>query len=215
MFYKGKEVRRLGRHSSDLHGFGGQVREELSKHIPSRRGLKVLEVGTGFANTTEFLARTLPAGDRIWTLDPSASVLRKAKALLRSDGFDSNIEFVRGTIDRTDFRDGFFDTVISVMTLHHLKGLASALAEMARVTSGSGIILLVDYHPKAAHELEFRFEHKESDFFSPLDVAAALRGKSFATSSFDFGLWYLVRAERGVPPRPSIRADTKRIQMRN
>ncbi len=211
MFYKGKEVKGLGRGNSDLHGFGGQVREELSEHIPTDKGLKVLEVGTGFANTTAFLARTLPAEGRVWTLDPSAGVLRKAKKSLKALGLDSRVEFVHGSIDRTDFQDGYFDIVISVMTLHHLEDLHRALSEMTRVVSAHGSILLVDYGPRATHELKFRLEHRESDFFSPRDVVTALRGQGFAASSLDFGLWYLVKARaKRIPPGHLARAGNHR-----
>lgn len=52
MYYKSKEVKKLGHDCSDLQGFGEQIRRELSKRLPQDRDVKVLDVGTGFAITT-------------------------------------------------------------------------------------------------------------------------------------------------------------------
>jgi SAM-dependent methyltransferase len=196
MFYKGREVKALGRHNSDLHGFGDKVRNELSTRIPRDRDVRVLDVGTGFATTAEFLARTLSKESRIWTLDPSPTVLKKARAAMKAKGLDSRVEFIRGSMDRVDLPDEFFDFLVSVMTLHHMKELHTPIGEMARVLGNRGRVLLVDYSPEAAHELEFRVEHREKDFFQASDVAATLNEEGFRTKTSDFGLWYLVEGTR-------------------
>ena len=200
MFYKGKKVRGLGSHNSDFFGFGDMIRAELSSRIESSTGLRVLDVGTGFAVTAEFLSKTLSSAS-IWTLDPSASVLGKARATLKSKGLASRMEFVQGSIDHTRFPDGLFDLVVSVMALHHLKDLDIAVAEMGRITGESGQILLVDYTPRAAHDLDFRVEHREEDFFSARRVSVALQREGFETQASLFGLWYIVDAHRGRPSR--------------
>jgi len=196
MHYKGKEVKELGQNHSDLQGFGEQIRMELSKRIPHGKDVKALDVGTGFAITTEFLARTLSNGSRIWTLDPSGGVLKHAKDHLRAKGLDSRIEFMHGSIDRVDLPDGFFDILVSAMVLHHVKDLNQAMNEMARVVGGQGRILIVDYNPSAANKLKFKAEHRERDFFPAKDVAIALKSLGFSVESADFGLWYLVEGKR-------------------
>jgi SAM-dependent methyltransferase len=196
MFYKGREVKELGRHNSDLHGFGDRVRNELSRRIPLDRDVKILDVGTGFATTTEFLARILSKKSRIWTLDPSATVLKKARAVMKANGLDSRVEFIHGSMNRVDIPDEFFDVLVSVMALHHMKELHTPIGEMARVLGDRGRALLVDYSPEAAHELEFRAEHREQDFFQAKDVAATLSEEGFRTKTSDFGLWYLVEGRK-------------------
>ncbi len=195
MYYKGRQIRELGRTNSDLHGFGDSIRQELSKRLPAG-ALKALDVGTGFGITTEFLARNLSPDSVIWTLDPSAEVLERARESLRGKRLASRIRFVHGSLGTPKLRSGFFDLLVSVMVLHHLEDLPSTVAEMARILGDSGLILIVDYSPKASHELEFKVEHREEDFFKASEVAAELRRRGFATRVSDFGLWYLVEGRR-------------------
>jgi ubiquinone/menaquinone biosynthesis C-methylase UbiE len=192
LFYKGKKIRGSIGPSSDLHGYGGRIREELSKHIAPVTDLRVLDVGTGLAGNAEFLARRLTKGSRIWTLDPSREVLSKARTALRAERLSAKVEFVRGTIDRVEFEDEFFDIVVSVMALHHMSELRPAIAEMVRVLRTDGKILLADYKPRAADELEFRSVHHAGDFFSMNEVKSVLGNQGIVTDASDFDLWYLV-----------------------
>lgn len=192
MYYKGKKTREPIGPSSDLHGYGGQIREELSKRIDLERDLRVLDVGTGLAGNAEYLARHLSKGSRIWTLDPSGEVLSKAKIALTAQSLSSKVEFVQGSIDRVDFEDGFFDIVVSVMALHHMIELRPAICEMVRVLRTDGRILLADYKPRAAKELEFRSVHRARDFFTANEVKSVLRSEKIVTEISDFDLWYLV-----------------------
>lgn len=196
MFYKGKKIRGSIGPSSDLHGYGGQIREELSRHIDLETDVRVLDVGTGLAGNTEFLARRLSKGSRVWTLDPSGEVLGKARKALRAKRLSSKIEFVQGSIDRVDFEDGFFDIVVSVMALHHMTGLQPATGEMVRVLRTDGKILLADYKPRAADELVFRSVHHARDFFTADEVRSVLLSENIVTEISDFDLWYLVKGTK-------------------
>jgi ubiquinone/menaquinone biosynthesis C-methylase UbiE len=198
VYYKGKEVSELGHghDGSDLHGFGEQIRVELSKRIPRDEEVKVLDVGTGFAMTTEFLARTLSKGSRIWTLDPSSEVLQHAREKLETKGLATRVEFVCGSVDHIRFHDGYFGLVLSVMMLHHVEGAPKGLREMARVVRAGGRIVVVDYSPDAASELEFRARHARQDFLPMSEVDKVLATNGFAVKSSDFGRWYLVDGRR-------------------
>jgi ArsR family transcriptional regulator len=179
-----------------LHGFGEQIRVELSKRVPRDAEVKVLDVGTGFAMTTEFLVRTLSRGSGIWTLDPSSEVLQHAREKLEAKGLATGVEFVRGGVDTMRFHDGFFDLVLSVMMLHHVEDPRNGLSEMARVVGAKGRIVVVDYSPEAAGKLRFRAKHAKQDFTPMSEVAKMLATRGFAVESSDFGQWYLVDGKR-------------------
>jgi ubiquinone/menaquinone biosynthesis C-methylase UbiE len=107
-------------------------------------------------------------------------------------GLSSKVEFVQGTIDTVEFENDFFDMVVSVMALHHMSELGPAIVEMVRVLRTDGKILLVDYKPRAANELEFRSVHHARDFFTESEVESVLRNEKIITETSGFDLWYLV-----------------------
>src|SRR5579883_2480920 len=117
---------------SDLHGFGEVIRGELSEHIPRDESLDVLDVGTGFGISIEFLARRLSKRSVIWTVDPSREVLARAKEAT-DKSLAGRLRFAVASAEKLAFEDESFDIVVSVMVLHHIEKLQPALAEMARV----------------------------------------------------------------------------------
>lgn len=197
MFYKGEKLKELMGSHFDLQGLGPYVRKELASRLP-HNDVRVLDVGTGSAGNAEFLARSLSKKSRIWTLDPSPEVLAEAKKTLATKGLSSKIEFVRADASETSLQSGFFECVVSVMTLHHIEDLRPAVREMMRVLKGDGKILLVDYKPEAADKLHFAFRHAESDFFASSMVADILRSEGAEVVTHDFDSWYLTEATKSV-----------------
>jgi ubiquinone/menaquinone biosynthesis C-methylase UbiE len=207
LFYKGEKVAAASS-NTDLHGHGEEIRRELGRRIPRERELKVLDVGTGFGINVAFLARWLSQGSSVWTVDPSKDVLRDVRATLKAEVARRRVHFVEATADHLDFSSGYFDFVVSVMVLHHIQDLQPALREMARVLKPGGMIIVVDYKPRAAHELEFMTRHEESDFFDPATVVKGIGEHGMVGRVGDFGVWYLVEAKkrRSRAPRPEARA---------
>jgi ubiquinone/menaquinone biosynthesis C-methylase UbiE len=208
--YKGEKMA-VASCNSDLHGYGEAIRGELGRRIPRSRKLKVLDVGTGFGINVAFLAGWLSKGSAVWTVDPSKEVLADVKASLDEESARL-VRFAVATADDLDFEDGFFDCVVSVMVLHHIERLQPALKEMARVLKPGGRLVVVDYKPQAAHQLEFRSRHEEADFFRPEAVVEGIARLGMKGAPRDFGVWYLVEARKGRPiaPRPAARARRAR-----
>jgi len=198
-YYKGHK-QGASSSNTDLHGYGEAIRGELKKRIP-RRKLKVLDVGTGFGINAAFLARWLPQGSEVWTVDPSKEVLAKVEKALAEEGL-RGVRFAEASADDLDFPGGYFDSVVSVMVLHHIEGLQPALKEMARVLRPGGTLAIVDYKPVASHELEFTTRHDEADFFEPAAVVKGIGRAGMAGRSHDFGVWYLVEAKKARPSGP-------------
>jgi ubiquinone/menaquinone biosynthesis C-methylase UbiE len=190
LYHKGKKVEKHVT-GTDFHGYGETIRNEVKRLLPSGQ-LKVLDVGTGFGTNVTFLAKNLPQGSKIWTIDPSSEILAEVKQKL--GGAASNVEFVRASAEKLDFPDGFFDLAVSVMVFHHMKDLGAAVEEIARVTRKGGKFIVVDYKPEASHELHFQSRHVESDFFKLKDVEKAIKSHNMSLKIKDFGLWYLAEA---------------------
>ncbi len=178
----------------DFHGYGKEIRKELRKRIPSRRKVKVLDVGTGVGQNATFLARHLSSNSEIWSIDPSGEVLASARTALGKKA--SRIRFVQASADKLDFADSSFDVVVSVMVMHHIEDPQAVLKELTRVLKSGGRLLVVDYKPEAAHELEFQSRHQEQDFFEPTMIGATVEKLGLANKAEDFGLWYLVDARK-------------------
>jgi len=198
VYKKGKKVEAPVGTGCDFHGYGEEIRRQLESRIPRKKGVKILDVGTGFGINVEFLARLLPLGEKkIWSVDPSEEVLDNAKKKIQESipELAADIEFVHGSADKISFEDGFFDAVINVMVLHHIEHLEESLREMTRVTKSGGKCILIDYAPEA-HKLEWTNPHYESDFFKPEGVKSCLTKLGMAAKLETFGLWYLIEATK-------------------
>jgi ubiquinone/menaquinone biosynthesis C-methylase UbiE len=197
--YKGEKMA-VASSNTDLHGYGEAIRKELAKRIPAGRKLKALDVGTGFGINAAFLAKRLPEGSEVWTVDPSREVLASVAASLGADA--RRVNFAVASADALKFEGGYFDVVVSVMVLHHIEKLQPALTEMARVLKQGGSLLLVDYNPAASRKLEFKTRHEAKDFFTPKAVAAGMKEVGLPGKVSDHGVWYLVEAKKASARRP-------------
>ncbi|RPJ77366.1 MAG: class I SAM-dependent methyltransferase, partial [Desulfobacteraceae bacterium] len=60
----------------DFFGHGSEIRAALSSRLPTLP-VRALDVGTGFGRNAVFLARQLPAGSHVWSVDPSDDSLAR------------------------------------------------------------------------------------------------------------------------------------------
>jgi SAM-dependent methyltransferase len=108
-------------------------------HCRDGRGL---DVGCG---TGALAARLTAAGYKMTGVDPSQGMLD----VLRSRAPD--VQAVQGSGTSLPFPDGSFDLVLSVAVMHHVADAGDVrrtLAEMVRVASPSGRILIWDHNPR-------------------------------------------------------------------
>jgi SAM-dependent methyltransferase len=120
------------------HYLGKRVRFVL-EHCPPGRGL---DVGCG---TGALAARLSAAGYEMTGVDPSGGMLD----VLRSRA--PEVRAVKGSGRSLPFPDDSFDLVLSVAVMHHVaaaEDVRRTLAEMVRVASPSGRILVWDHNPR-------------------------------------------------------------------
>ena len=94
-----------------------------------------LDLGCGTGGLTFLLSRKT----RVVGVDVSAAMLQHAERAARG-----TVRLVQGSAFRLPFRDGVFGNVASAFVLRNLDDLPAAFAELARVTSPSGNIALLD-----------------------------------------------------------------------
>ncbi|MCX6551608.1 MAG: class I SAM-dependent methyltransferase [Acidobacteria bacterium] len=145
-----QEVLRLRRENFDTHG------NEIGQLVPGRSWaawaralghllprLDVADLGCGEGRLTIEAARWAA---RVYGVDRSPLVLRRARALARKQGL-TNIVWKRGEIERVPLKDASVDVALLSQALHHAGDPARGVAEGARVLRPGGRLLLLELRP--------------------------------------------------------------------
>lgn len=98
----------------------------------------VADIGCGTGNAAEVLA---PLVAKVIAIDQSDAML--AAAQKRLEGV-TNVEFLRGDVEKLPLKNASVDAAVCVLVLHHIEDPTVACAEMARVLKPGGVCLIVD-----------------------------------------------------------------------
>jgi len=105
----------------------------LERLLPAQ-GRRLIEIGAGFGR----LADLYQGYDEIILLDYAKSQLRQAQERLGNQGFI----YVAGDLYNLPLADTAVDTAVTVRVLHHVKDLAAAFAQIARILRPGGTYVL-------------------------------------------------------------------------
>lgn len=119
-----------------------RLAEDVLEFVRPRGDERALDVGTGAGALALALA---PLVREVVGLDPVPELLELARARALP-----NTRFVEGDGTALPFPDGSFDLAGTHRTLHHVGLAERVLAEMTRVTSVGGRLLVVDQLAPAA-----------------------------------------------------------------
>lgn len=112
--------------------------EQVSKYLPSasRRPMRVLDIGCG---TGDLMRQLQPHFGEVHGCDPSAAMVRRAGS--RAVQMTSRL--------RLPFEDNVFDIAVCACVYHHILPdlRPSHLAEIRRVLSNSGILVIFEHNP--------------------------------------------------------------------
>ena len=131
----------------------GEAWSELAEHtLAGMHGCRrLLDVGCGTGRFAVLARERL--GGKVWGVDPSAEMLRQARARPDTRG----IGWKQAAAERLPFQDGWFDAAHMHLVVHALADRAAALGEIARVLSADGRLAIATF----AHE------HFEGFFLNP------------------------------------------------
>ena len=102
----------------------------------------ILEVGTGKGHFTITLAQQ---GYHLTSVDVSEAEQQYAVSNARRLGLDKSIDFQVQDAEQLNFIDKTFETILSVNALHHFSQPLKVMAELRRVLSSGGKIVLSDF----------------------------------------------------------------------
>jgi SAM-dependent methyltransferase len=114
--------------------------------VVEARPARVLEVGCGWGELAEWLARDTAA--QVVAVDLSERMVE----LARARGVDAQV----GDVQELPFADGSFDVAVAAWMLYHVPDLDRGLSELARVLRPGGILVAVTnsrYHLLELREL--------------------------------------------------------------
>jgi SAM-dependent methyltransferase len=110
----------------------------MMARIAGRGFRRMLDVGCGEGR---FCRLARPAGLETVGIDPTRALLARARAL------DPGGTYVEGTAESMPFPDTAFDLVVSYLSLIDIPDYRAAIAEMARVLSPGGTLLVANLTP--------------------------------------------------------------------
>jgi ubiquinone/menaquinone biosynthesis C-methylase UbiE len=120
--------------------------DELVASAPVRLGQRVLDVGAGTGFLTLPLAEVVGGEGVVEAVDLNSELLSVLADKVERHGLTGRVRCHVGHADDLPFPEGTFDHVFCSYLLHELGDRAErALAEMARVLTPSGRVVLADY----------------------------------------------------------------------
>jgi SAM-dependent methyltransferase len=155
---------------------GSALREKASRGIFARlldeqirHGSKVLEVGCGTGQLSNFLGMTW--GRRVFGADACLNSLKLAEAFRRANEI-KNVSFLQMNLFRPAFKAASFDVVISNGVLHHTSDPFLAFQTISKLVKMSGFVLIGLYNKYSRlttdlRRLVFRLSADRFQFLDP------------------------------------------------
>jgi len=112
----------------------------IQKMIESVPPGRALDAACGTGRYTRYLSEL---GHTVSAVDLSPEMIERARANAPS------AEFKSGSLEALPFPDRTFDLLTCGLALTHLKEIAKAIAEFARVLKPGGTAVIADHHPMA------------------------------------------------------------------
>ena len=112
----------------------------LADRLPLHQEHTVLDVAAGSGLVSMALSDRVKS---ITAMDMTREMMQQGKALVNQKSL-TNIEFVKGFAEALPFADGAFDVVITRYSFHHFLDPQIALAEMVRVCTSGGMVVVMD-----------------------------------------------------------------------
>jgi SAM-dependent methyltransferase len=121
----------------------------LEETLRPRPGKRILDVGCGTGTGEVSLSRLRLSQMRLYGVDLLVQRLRQALEATR--GVNARASYAAADACRLPFTSGVFDSTYCVAVLQHIRDVALALSEIARVTKPNGRILVVEPDNRAIY----------------------------------------------------------------
>lgn len=108
----------------------------FAEHLPERRPLTIVDLGSGIGRLTPGLAETF--GGPVYGVEPSARMREIALATAAHPA----VTYLAGEAARIPLDDHSVDAVLMFLSFHHVHDRAAGAAEIARVLKPGGRVLI-------------------------------------------------------------------------
>ncbi|MBU6460481.1 MAG: methyltransferase domain-containing protein [Proteobacteria bacterium] len=126
--------------TSPVHARGADL-DKLAYLTNKLQPLRVLDLGCGAGHAS--FAMASGGALNITAYDLSETMLAIVQNEAASRGFQS-ITTCQGPVERLPFENGLFDLIVTRFSAHHWQDMDAALAEIARVASPQGTLVVID-----------------------------------------------------------------------
>jgi len=110
--------------------------DTFAAHLPARRPLSVVDLGSGTGRFTPALAQTF--GGPVWGVEPAAAMRQAAEAGAAHPG----VTYLAGEAAAIPLPDASADVVLMFLSYHHVSDKPAAAREIARVLTPGGRLIL-------------------------------------------------------------------------
>ncbi|WP_293677930.1 class I SAM-dependent methyltransferase [uncultured Phenylobacterium sp.] len=110
--------------------------ESFARHLPARRPLVGIDLGSGTGRFTPSLAETF--GGPVYGVEPAGGMRRAAEAEARH----ARVTYLAGEAAAIPLPDAYADFVLMFLSFHHVRDRAAAAGEIARVLKPGGRLIL-------------------------------------------------------------------------
>jgi SAM-dependent methyltransferase len=108
----------------------------FARHLPARRPLTVIDLGSGTGRFTPALAEAF--GGPVYGVEPAAAMRQTAEA----GAGHPRVSYLDGEAARIPLPDGSADALLMFLSFHHFPDQAAATREIARVVKPGGRVIL-------------------------------------------------------------------------
>ena len=133
----------LGPHNDDM---GASIVMWLENNRPDFKPRRILDMGCAVGHSTVPYAQAFPQA-KIYAIDVAAPMLRYAHA--RAEDIGACIHFSQQNAERTNFKDGEFDLIVSHILLHETseKAIHNIVKESHRLLKPGGMMIHAETPP--------------------------------------------------------------------
>jgi len=153
----------------------------FARHLPARRPLTVIDLGSGTGRFTPALAEAF--GGPVYGVEPAAGMRRAAEA----DAAHARVIYLAGEASAIPLPDTTADVVLMFLSFHHFPDRAAAAAEIARVVKPGGRVILRSTFKERVPDNWFRAffprsrEIEQAMFPSQAEARAIFEAAGFST----------------------------------
>jgi len=112
------------------------------KQVRFKSDSVILDIGCGGGITIGRLARRLVQG-KVFGIDYSSDMVEYSRQVNNKLIASNRVEIVQGTVEKTGFKDEFFDLVTGIETYYFWPNLVEAFLEIKRILKKGGFLLII------------------------------------------------------------------------